>query len=629
MELPKFNEFNELSQKVSDAIEAILQIDVTIMDKNRLRIAGTGIYSTLIGKEIEEKTIFDHCLRENREFVVLDSRKASICLKCPRLQSCIGESEICVPIQYSSETIGVIGIGAFNKSQKGKMQKNADNYLNFLRKMAYLLEGKYRELMMAQENRALENRMNKIINNIHEGLILFDNRCNTLFTNIALRNLLNDVGIHDHEHFIDTMKDQMELSSYFQPIALAAPRDWSKEIVIRYRQEQYQFYVSISLAGEDENRAELILTLQNLKKLQKRLLQSAEKNEVELNFDHIIGVSKAIRETKEYGRKAAESNSSVLIYGESGTGKEMFARAIHRSSPRKHQPFVAINCGAIPNELLESELFGYEKGAFTGASTTKYGKFEVADHGTVFLDEIGDMPLHLQVKLLRVLQEREICRIGSNQVRKVDIRIIAATNSNLPDKISKGIFREDLYYRLNIIPITLPPLRERKEDIPVLALYFLEYYNQLFHKQIQGISPEAESILMEYSWPGNIRELQNIIEYAATFEQSLLLSTDCLNRRMSPAAKPHEASSSTAPGQLPQRLPAMSPETSLEEYLRQAEAEYIQCLLEKHQNAPDQVDAICRELKISRATFYRKKKAAHQPKSPESSLNGAKTTSLE
>lgn len=629
MELPKFNEFNELSQKVSDAIEAILQIDVTIMDKNRLRIAGTGIYSTLIGKEIEEKTIFDHCLRENREFVVLDSRKASICLKCPRLQSCIGESEICVPIQYSSETIGVIGIGAFNKSQKGKMQKNADNYLNFLRKMAYLLEGKYRELMMAQENRALENRMNKIINNIHEGLILFDNRCNTLFTNIALRNLLNDVGIHDHEHFIDTMKDQMELSSYFQPIALAAPRDWSKEIVIRYRQEQYQFYVSISLAGEDENRAELILTLQNLKKLQKRLLQSAEKNEVELNFDHIIGVSKAIRETKEYGRKAAESNSSVLIYGESGTGKEMFARAIHRSSPRKHQPFVAINCGAIPNELLESELFGYEKGAFTGASTTKYGKFEVADHGTVFLDEIGDMPLHLQVKLLRVLQEREICRIGSNQVRKVDIRIIAATNSNLPDKISKGIFREDLYYRLNIIPITLPPLRERKEDIPVLALYFLEYYNQLFHKQIQGISPEAESILMEYSWPGNIRELQNIIEYAATFEQSLLLSTDCLNWRMSPAAKPHEASSSTAPGQLPQRLPAMSPETSLEEYLRQAEAEYIQRLLEKHQNAPDQVDAICRELKISRATFYRKKKAAHQPKSPESSLNGAKTTSLE
>jgi len=245
------------------------------------------------------------------------------------------------------------------------------------------------------------------------------------------------------------------------------------------------------------------------------------KNEVaflreELNekqgYGEIISRSPRMKRVFDLIKAVSNTASNVLITGESGTGKELVARAVQSMGTRKDKPFVAVNCGAVPSELMESELFGHEKGSFTGAHQRKIGKFEFADNGTVFLDEISTLPMHLQIKLLRVLQEKSFERVGSNTTIKVDIRVIAATNVDLAEEVRKGRFREDLYYRLKVVPIELPPLRDRKEDIPLLLNHFLEKHGRTCNKRIAGITDDARVLLNEYRWPGNIRELENLME---------------------------------------------------------------------------------------------------------------------
>ena len=236
-------------------------------------------------------------------------------------------------------------------------------------------------------------------------------------------------------------------------------------------------------------------------------------------FEQILGMSPALEAVLEQVEQVAPTDSTVLIQGETGTGKELIARAVHNLSSRCGRPFIKLNCAAIPFDLLESELFGHEKGAFTGAIAQKIGRFEMADKGTLFLDEVGDIPPGLQPKLLRVLQEQEFERLGSNRTHQVDVRLVAATNRNLVDMVKRNEFRSDLYYRLNVFPIPLPPLRARREDIPALVEHFVEIYARRMGKQIDQISSETMSELASYAWPGNIRELQNFIE------RSVILST--------------------------------------------------------------------------------------------------------
>jgi formate hydrogenlyase transcriptional activator len=236
-------------------------------------------------------------------------------------------------------------------------------------------------------------------------------------------------------------------------------------------------------------------------------------------FEQILGMSPALEAVLEQVEQVAPTDSTVLIQGETGTGKELIARAVHNLSSRCGRPFIKLNCAAIPFDLLESELFGHEKGAFTGAIAQKIGRFEMADKGTLFLDEVGDIPPALQPKLLRVLQEQEFERLGSNRTHQVDVRLVAATNRNLVDMVKRNEFRSDLYYRLNVFPIPLPPLRARREDIPALVEHFVEIYARRMGKQIDQISSETMSELASYAWPGNIRELQNFIE------RSVILST--------------------------------------------------------------------------------------------------------
>jgi two-component system, NtrC family, response regulator PilR len=236
------------------------------------------------------------------------------------------------------------------------------------------------------------------------------------------------------------------------------------------------------------------------------------------SLDNIIGVSPAMEKLKQTIRTVASTQSTVLVYGESGTGKELVARAVHICSPRAAEPFVSVNCGAFPETLLESELFGYMKGAFTGATQNKSGLFEVADGGTVFLDEIGEMNLTMQVKLLRVLQERCVRPVGGTDEISIDVRVIAATNRDLERQVAENTFREDLYYRLNVIPVTVPPLRERREDIPLLVNHFVKKYAPVAGKNISRVNAESLAALAHYDWPGNVRQLENAIERAVALE---------------------------------------------------------------------------------------------------------------
>jgi two-component system, NtrC family, response regulator AtoC len=260
-----------------------------------------------------------------------------------------------------------------------------------------------------------------------------------------------------------------------------------------------------------------------LKRENRVLREQLRRIEERHQFGRMVAKSNAMQAVFALATKVAQYNTTVLITGESGTGKELVACAIHQSGPRKQYPLVAVNCGSIPENLLESELFGYVKGAFTGADGSKKGLFEEAHKGTIFLDEIGEMPLNLQVKLLRVLQENEIRPVGSAQSRKIDVRVIAATSRNLQQMVAVGDFREDLFYRLNVLPVEVPPLRNRSEDIPLLCQHFIQQLNETLQRRVKGIAPAAMVSLLQHSWPGNVRELENAIERAMVLSEGDIL----------------------------------------------------------------------------------------------------------
>jgi len=325
----------------------------------------------------------------------------------------------------------------------------------------------------------------------------------------------------------------------------------------------------------------------------------------------IVGTSGEMQEIFKIIAKVADTPSTVLITGESGTGKELIATALHQGSSRRNKPLIRINCAAIPKDLMESELFGYERGAFTGAVTSKPGRFELADGGTLFLDEIAEIPVEMQVKLLRALQESEFERVGGIRTTRVDVRLIAATNRDLQQEIQAGRFRPDLYYRLAVVPIVLPALRERKGDIPTLAQHFIDKYNKRLNRKIEGLSEEALALLVAYAWPGNIRELENLVERVLLFADGSLIAPkdlpEPIRSSTSHPAVPPAASAGTG-GPATEAVPP-SGETGLKDIVRQKAAELEKDLIAKAlEETNGNVTRAAKLLQISRKSLQMKMK---------------------
>jgi transcriptional regulator with PAS, ATPase and Fis domain len=484
--------------KYADVLSEILKVDVEIVDDKLIRIAGTGKYKDKVNESLEEEGyVYKKVLLKGEKQVIKEPGKETICGECPNRDICIEKFEMCTPIKLKEKVIGVIGLICFHENQKKYLVSNFDIYSTFLEQIADFISAKAFETIENQRTMGMVNLLKTITDEIEEAVITLDGDYCISHANkkaISILNISDEIIVKVNYEFtgnciLDQQEYKLELNN-------------KKYFVVGYvndikLDEKYKYMFVFSESQKIKDR---ISKLSNI--------------DDDIIFNNILGSSSKIMNVKNNILKIAKSTSTVLITGESGSGKEMFSRAIHKASSRSEETFIPINCGAIPENLLESELFGYVKGAFTGAdSKGKIGKFEIADKGTVFLDEIGDMPLYMQVKLLRVLQEKELTRIGSNKSIKIDVRIIAATNRDLEEMINEGSFREDLYYRLNVIPIEIPPLRQRIEDIKVITYYNANKYSKLFNKKFIGIDSLVWDYFSSYDWPGNIRELQNTVEF--------------------------------------------------------------------------------------------------------------------
>ncbi len=360
----------------------------------------------------------------------------------------------------------------------------------------------------------------------------------------------------------------------------------NQELIINTKNESFHCFVSAKPIMRHDKVDGLVVILKRTEEVRK-LIHKMVGATARFTFDTIIGENENIKEVIELARLAAETSSRVIIEGESGTGKELIAQAIHNESLQQNGPFIAVNCGAIPRELIESELFGYEDGSFTGAKKGGMpGKFELAEGGTLFLDEIGDMPLEMQVKMLRVLQENQVIRIGGRKAIPIDVRVIAATNKSLEEEIKNGNFREDLFYRLNVIKLNISPLRERRDDIPLLIKDFLECISKKIGKEIEDVEPSVLDILVEYEWPGNIRELQNVIERAIVVSNKQIITVSDLPQHL-------------YKDESEQRALRIKELQSLEEIEKRA-------ILSTLRAVDGNISKAARILKIGRNTFYRK-----------------------
>lgn len=419
---------------------------------------------------------------------------------------------------------GCVYFASFDKEQKKLIETKEDQLLLCIEKISNLIASKLEQEDLVDQMRVLNNNLTYVVETMEEGALL-------LSSNGEIRHINKLAKIYLH---LDEPKLGEMLLQDVKEVAENTVKTHRNNICEIHRTvDDFQFLLQVKSLYVNESDGDVLCIISPFSQIQEQINQTeGDTNGIE---NQLVFADKKMRELVSQATVTARHNTNVLITGESGTGKELFARLIHAKSSRKDGPFVAMNCAAIPESLMESELFGYEEGAFTGARKGgKIGKIQLAHKGTFFLDEIGEMPLYLQAKLLRVLSERKIDRIGSNSnsLIDVDVRIIAATNRNLEEMIERKEFREDLYYRLNVVPLHLPPLRERAGDIPVLVQYFLGKYDKILEKDIRGVSTLVLEKLMEYCWPGNVRELENCVEYMMTFEKSNVISMDVLPEKI-------------------------------------------------------------------------------------------------
>ncbi|ELM7849266.1 sigma-54-dependent transcriptional regulator [Escherichia coli] len=560
-------------------LASVLQLEVEIVDENLCRVAGTGAYGKFLGRQLSGNSrLLRHVLETKTEKVVTQSRFDPLCEGCDSKENCREKAFLGTPVILQDRCVGVISLIAVTHEQQEHISDNLREFSDYVRHISTIFVSKLLEDQGPGDN--ISKIFATMIDNMDQGVLVVDDESRVQFVN---QTALKTLGVVQNNIIGKPIR--------FRPLTFES----------NFTHGHMQHIVSW------DDKSELIIgQLHNIQGRQLFLMafhQSHTSFSVanapdEPHIEQLVGECRVMRQLKRLISRIAPSPSSVMVVGESGTGKEVVARAIHKLSGRRNKPFIAINCAAIPEQLLESELFGYVKGAFTGASANgKTGLIQAANTGTLFLDEIGDMPLMLQAKLLRAIEAREILPIGASSPIQVDIRIISATNQNLAQFIAEGKFREDLFYRLNVIPITLPPLRERQEDIELLVHYFLHLHTRRLGSVYPGIAPDVVEILRKHRWPGNLRELSNLMEYLVNVVpsgeviDSTLLPPNLLNNGTTEQSDVTEVSEAH-----------LSLDDAGGTALEEMEKQMIREALSRHNSKKQVAD----ELGIGIATLYRK-----------------------
>lgn len=566
-------------QRFARMLASVLQLEVEIVDENLCRVAGTGAYGKFLGRQLSGNSrLLRHVLETKTEKVVTQSRFDPLCEGCDSKENCREKAFLGTPVILQDRCVGVISLIAVTHEQQEHISDNLREFSDYVRHISTIFVSKLLEDQGPGDN--ISKIFATMIDNMDQGVLVVDDENRVQFVN---QTDLKTFGVVQNNIIGKPIR--------FRPLTFES----------NFTHGHMQHIVSW------DDKSELIIgQLHNIQGRQLFLMafhQSHTSFSVanapdEPHIEQLVGECRVMRQLKRLISRIAPSPSSVMVVGESGTGKEVVARAIHKLSGRRNKPFIAINCAAIPEQLLESELFGYVKGAFTGASANgKTGLIQAANTGTLFLDEIGDMPLMLQAKLLRAIEAREILPIGASSPIQVDIRIISATNQNLAQFIAEGKFREDLFYRLNVIPITLPPLRERQEDIELLVHYFLHLHTRRLGSVYPGIAPDVVEILRKHRWPGNLRELSNLMEYLVNVVpsgeviDSTLLPPNLLNNGTTEQSDVTEVSEAH-----------LSLDDAGGTALEEMEKQMIREALSRHNSKKQVAD----ELGIGIATLYRK-----------------------
>ncbi|WP_113318662.1 sigma-54 interaction domain-containing protein [Escherichia coli] len=566
-------------QRFARMLASVLQLEVEIVDENLCRVAGTGAYGKFLGRQLSGNSrLLRHVLETKTEKVVTQSRFDPLCEGCDSKENCREKAFLGTPVILQDRCVGVISLIAVTHEQQEHISDNLREFSDYVRHISTIFVSKLLEDQGPGDN--ISKIFATMIDNMDQGVLVVDADNRVQFVN---QTALKTLGVVQNNIIGKPVR--------FRPLTFES----------NFTHGHMQHIVSW------DDKSELIIgQLHNIQGRQLFLMafhQSHTSFSVanapdEPHIEQLVGECRVMRQLKRLISRIAPSPSSVMVVGESGTGKEVVARAIHKLSGRRNKPFIAINCAAIPEQLLESELFGYVKGAFTGASANgKTGLIQAANTGTLFLDEIGDMPLMLQAKLLRAIEAREILPIGASSPIQVDIRIISATNQNLVQFIAEGKFREDLFYRLNVIPITLPPLRERQEDIELLVHYFLHLHTRRLGSVYPGIAPDVVEILRKHRWPGNLRELSNLMEYLVNVVpsgeviDSTLLPPNLLNNGTTEQSDVTEVSEAH-----------LSLDDAGGTALEEMEKQMIREALSRHNSKKEVAD----ELGIGIATLYRK-----------------------
>ncbi|HAW0902341.1 TPA: sigma-54-dependent transcriptional regulator [Escherichia coli] len=567
-------------QRFARMLASVLQLEVEIVDENLCRVAGTGAYGKFLGRQLSGNSrLLRHVLETKTEKVVTQSRFDPLCEGCDSKENCREKAFLGTPVILQDRCVGVISLIAVTHEQQEHISDNLREFSDYVRHISTIFVSKLLEDQGPGDN--ISKIFATMIDNMDQGVLVVDDESRVQFVNN--QTALKTLGVVQNNIIGKPIR--------FRPLTFES----------NFTHGHMQHIVSW------DDKSELIIgQLHNIQGRQLFLMafhQSHTSFSVanapdEPHIEQLVGECRVMRQLKRLISRIAPSPSSVMVVGESGTGKEVVARAIHKLSGRRNKPFIAINCAAIPEQLLESELFGYVKGAFTGASANgKTGLIQAANTGTLFLDEIGDMPLMLQAKLLRAIEAREILPIGASSPIQVDIRIISATNQNLAQFIAEGKFREDLFYRLNVIPITLPPLRERQEDIELLVHYFLHLHTRRLGSVYPGIAPDVVEILRKHRWPGNLRELSNLMEYLVNVVpsgeviDSTLLPPNLLNNGTTEQSDVTEVSEAH-----------LSLDDAGGTALEEMEKQMIREALSRHNSKKQVAD----ELGIGIATLYRK-----------------------